>query len=298
MTESIELFQTYHQVLLTDIHENYAQLRLIDPKAEAQIQKSLYKYGQISPVVVGQALEGRYEMIDGFKRLRACRQLGHQHIKITVFKAGQHALKAAMISLNWRPKSIIDLEEAMVIQSLCREDCLNQTEVAVLLGRHKSWVCRRLSLAERLSEEILDNIKLGLINITTARELAKLPRGNQADAVKTIMKYSLTSRETASLVSRLLQEPRWNHQSILRYPEHILENRHPDRPRRKKDQEESNIIDKMMASNRHFLSLEKLLDAKFTPDLTEKDRDLILSVFNRIEQTLIKIKTTLHQYNF
>jgi len=298
MTENIEQFQTYHQVLLSDIHESYARLRLIDPKAEAQIQKSLHKYGQISPVVVGQACEGRYEMIDGFKRLRACQQLGHQHIKITVFKVGQHALKAAMISLNWKPKSIIDLEEAMVIQSLCREDCLSQTEVAVLLGRHKSWVCRRLSLAERLSEEILDNIRLGLINISIARELAKLPRGNQADAFKTIIKYSLTSRETASLVSRLLQEPGWNHESILRYPEHILENRDPDRPKGKKDQEETKIIDKMMSLDRHFLSLEKLLDVKFSPDLTEKDRDLILSVFNRIEQTLIRIKTKLHQYDF
>ena len=43
-------------------------------------------------------------------------------------------------------------EEALVVHSLSHEDGLSQGEIAVLLGRHKSWVCRRLSLVERLSD--------------------------------------------------------------------------------------------------------------------------------------------------
>jgi hypothetical protein len=34
--------------------------------------------------------------------------------------------------------------------TLIREDGLSQAEVAELLGHHKSWVCRRLALLERL----------------------------------------------------------------------------------------------------------------------------------------------------
>jgi hypothetical protein len=33
---------------------------------------------------------------------------------------------------------------------LVREDGLSRFEVAALLGRHKSWVCRRLALLAKL----------------------------------------------------------------------------------------------------------------------------------------------------
>ena len=69
-----------------------------------------------------------------------------------------------------------------MIRSLQCEDGLSQVEIAVLLGRHKSWVCRHLSLVERLCDGVMDHLKLGLINTTTARELARLPGGNQPDA--------------------------------------------------------------------------------------------------------------------
>lgn len=65
------------------------------------------------------------------------------------------ASKAAIIQLNINSRTINEMEEALVIQSLHREDGLMQAEIAVLLGKHKSWVSRRLSLIERLSEDIL-----------------------------------------------------------------------------------------------------------------------------------------------
>ncbi len=63
-----------------------------------------------------------------------------------------------------------------MVRGLCREMKLTQVQVAELLGRHKSWVCRRLALAERLAEPVQDDMRLGLVNATVARELARLPR--------------------------------------------------------------------------------------------------------------------------
>ena len=40
-----------------------------------------------------------------------------------------------------------------IVQALVREDGLSQVEAAVLLNKHKSWVCRRLALLERLGAE-------------------------------------------------------------------------------------------------------------------------------------------------
>ena len=219
----------YITVPLSDIGERYADLRIIQPQAEKAMEQSLQRYGQLTPVVVGREGDG-YEMVDGFKRLRAGRRLGYERLHARLMPGGRRAMKAAIIYLNTKSRTIADIETAMVIRSLYREDHLSQVEIATLLGRHKSFVCRRLKLVEKLSDAALDHLKLGLINITMGRELSRLPAGNQEKALGTVIKYRLTGGETAELVRLLLQKPRWNHDIILQYPEPILDDRHPERP--------------------------------------------------------------------
>jgi ParB/RepB/Spo0J family partition protein len=221
----------YITILPHSIGESHADLRIIRPAAEKAMERSMRNYGQLTPVVVGQ-LDGRYEMVDGFKRLRAGRKLGYQSLQARLMAGGRRAMKAAIIYLNTKACSIAELESALVIRSLCREDHLSQIEIAALLNRHKSFVCRRLKLVEKLSDELLEHLKLGLINITIGRELSRLPAGNQAKALATVLKYGFTGAETAALVRLLLKEPGWNHALILSFPESILSERQPPRPRR------------------------------------------------------------------
>ena len=90
-----------------------------------------------------------------------------------------------------RRGGMAELEEAWVARSLVREQKLQQKRVAELLGRHKSWVCRRLMLAEHLSKAVEDDMPLGLINATIARELIRLPRGNQARVAQVVFSVDL-----------------------------------------------------------------------------------------------------------
>jgi ParB/RepB/Spo0J family partition protein len=214
----------YITLFLGEIGERYGDLRIVQPAADHAMQRSMQRYGQLTPVVVGRE-GGRYEMVDGFKRLRAGRRLCCESLKARVMPGGRRAMKAAMIHLNSRARAIADIESAMVIRSLHREDHLSQVEIAALLDRHKSFVCRRLKLVEKLSAEVLEHLKLGLINISTGRELARLPAGNQDQALATILKYRLTGGESAELASLLLQQPRWCHEAILRQPDPILDGR-------------------------------------------------------------------------
>lgn len=78
--------------------------------------------------------------------------------------------------------SPVELEEAWIIYALVIDDGLQQVEVAQMLGRHKSWVNRRLALIERLCNEARDALRLGLLTPTQARHLTRLPRGNQQAA--------------------------------------------------------------------------------------------------------------------
>jgi ParB/RepB/Spo0J family partition protein len=214
------------EIGVSEIAERYGVFRIVNPRADAAMVKSIQKYGQISPVVCVRA-EGGYQMIDGFKRLRACRRLDKTTLRAKTMEVSGRVCKAAIIQLNLSGRSISEMEEALVLQSLYREDGLTQVEIAALLGRDKSWVSRRISLIERLSEEVQEDIQLGLISVMTGRDLAKLPRGNQKEAADAILKRHYSTREAAKLIGYLLSRPRWDYSAILARPWEVVEPREP-----------------------------------------------------------------------
>jgi ParB/RepB/Spo0J family partition protein len=246
------------------------------------MERSIAQYGQISPVVVGQPAGSKYEMVDGFKRYRASKKLGHKSLSCRVVKGEDRALKSAMLYLNMQVSSIGDLEQGMIIQSFSKEDGLSQVEIATLLGRHKSWVSRRLSLVQRLSDEVIEQMRLGLVSTSIGRELARLPRGNQKGALETLWKYRFTVRETARLVSLLFNQPAWNHEAILNFPEPILLDRQPPRPKKPG-------VDTLI---RDLLLIERLCSRCAACNLPSdlEDEKVLLSI-ERIAELLTKIRS-------
>jgi hypothetical protein len=133
-----------------------------------------------------------------FPQLRRCR------VPDTfVLEVDEQAAKAAVFNLNRVVGRPVELEESWIIYALVREDGLQQTEVAAMLGRHKSWVNRRLALIERLCDEARESLRLGLLTPTQARHLIRLPRGNQKAAMAAATAAALTSRELSDVVDLL-----------------------------------------------------------------------------------------------
>lgn len=182
-----------------DIGEHYGRYRLHVPEAE-RVAKSLERYGQLSPVVVCRRND-RFELIDGFKRLGAGRRLAPiDHLSARLMEADERAVKAAIYGLNRAGGRTRELEEAWIIHALVREDGISQVEVAELLGRHKSWVCRRLALIERLGSKARDEQRVGLLSPTAARQIVRLPRGKQAEVLDAVRREALSGAELAAVV--------------------------------------------------------------------------------------------------
>ena len=193
------------EVALGELGTTLAAMRLCVPRAEEQMRLSLSKLGQITPVQAYR--EGsRLEMFDGLKRLRAARALSWPKLRVEV-----HALESVGAKVRlWRCNAdagLSELEEAWLVRSLYREEALPQPQIAILMERHKSWVCRRLALAEDLSDELTANVRLGLISATVVRELGRLPRGNQDEVGSLVARCGLTTRQVARLVDTLLAAP-------------------------------------------------------------------------------------------
>jgi len=191
-------------VSLDGLGQRYRRYRLADPEAEEAMAGSLRRWGQLAPVVACVRAE-RLELIDGFKRLAAARQIRElTSLSVRVLEVDESTAKAAILGLNRDQRPARELEEAWVVQGLVRDDGMSQVEAAQLLGRHKSWVCRRLALLEKLSTAVKEDLRLGLVGPYLARELTRLPAGNQVDVLATLHRDELTAAERKASLNRFV----------------------------------------------------------------------------------------------
>jgi len=189
---------------LQEIDLSFGRYRLQQAESQEAMARSLRRYGQLSPVVVCQ-VDGRVMLVDGFKRHAAARQLKQmQTLWSRCLEADASTAKAAVYTLNSMTRQVQVLEEAWIVHALVRDDGLSQPAVAELLGRHKSWVCRRLALLEKLADEAREELGLGLVSATVARQLTRLPAGNQVEVLAAARRESLTAAELRGVVDLLL----------------------------------------------------------------------------------------------
>ncbi len=188
-----------------ELGEALTMMRLCPAQAQQAMQLSLTRLGQLTPVQAYRT-GASLEVFDGLKRLRAARELSWDKLRVEVHDLDTTGAKVRLLCCN-ASAGLAELEEAWLVRSLYREDHLNQPQIGMLLSRHKSWVCRRLALAEGLSDELTASVRLGLVPARTAVELARLPRGNQDAAALVVTKRGLTTHQTAHLVQRLLAAP-------------------------------------------------------------------------------------------
>ncbi|MFQ5652893.1 MAG: ParB/RepB/Spo0J family partition protein [bacterium] len=208
---------------LERLSTDFAHLRLVRPELVDSMEKSLAQFGQLSPIVVRKGRNG-FQIIDGFKRYHAATALGWADLEANVLAVNRRAATAMILTCNKNNRSLTDYEEALVLFSLKQEHNMQQEEIAALLGYSASWVSRRLALVEKLDPAVKDELKLGVLSTTQAREIVHLPRGNQQEMAKTIIDHDLNSRQTARLIDEFLKTTdREQQRYILDHPAEVLE---------------------------------------------------------------------------
>src|SRR4029077_7837455 len=174
------------------------------PQAVQAMAQSLRRWGQCEPIVATPQKE-RPQGLDGFTRREAAQQVrGMTTLLVRLIDVDDQRAKAAIYGLNQTGRRPYELEEAWLVQALVREDGLSQSEVAELLGRHKSWVCRRLALLEKLAADVRQEMEVGLLTPSAAREIARLPAGNQSEVLDLSRREALSREELGGVVRLLL----------------------------------------------------------------------------------------------
>jgi ParB family transcriptional regulator, chromosome partitioning protein len=214
---------THKTVKLDKLDVSLENLRITRPGELEKMCRSLSHSGQLNPLIVRIAGDG-FQILDGFKRYHSAKNLGWESLDARVLDVPLMEGKAMMLRYNKAGRSLMDYDEALVVYSLKKDHLLDQSAISHLTGYSRSWVCRRLALVEKLDTKLQDALRMGVITNSQAREIVKLPRGNQSEMMSCITDHHLTSRDSRVLIEKYLQASEKQEQEyILSHPVEIIE---------------------------------------------------------------------------
>lgn len=221
---------TAKSVPITQLGTTLGRARCPQATQLLRMRHSVSKHGQMTPVIAVERL-GKLELVDGFKRRAVALQMGWSSLLTTVRPMDERAQWVAMLTLNRAPGSMSVMEEALILRELVHSG-MTQMEIAELVGRHRSWVCRRMGLVERLHPDLVEWVRTGLLSPGTARRLFVLPAGNQLEMAAVVTQQDLSTQETELLVSLWLKTNEARVRSfLLKEPRKALAHAKPDDPR-------------------------------------------------------------------
>lgn len=195
------------------------EMRIMNHAQALKTERSMALFGQFQPVVA-RLDNGKYQLIDGFKRFYAAEILLMDTLECQVLEISLVQAKILLMSYNRSRKTMGFWEESLILQDLTKTHGMDQKQLARLTGRSRSWVSRRLSLIGKIDPGVAVDFRMGELSASHGRALMKLPRGNQAAVAHTIMNWKLSTRQSDELVQAWLEaEDDARRKQILEHPE-------------------------------------------------------------------------------
>jgi ParB-like chromosome segregation protein Spo0J len=188
----------FHQLEL-----RYERLKVARPEPERRLLAALAEVGQPVPiVVVKEAGEGPFVVIDGYKRIRALRRLGRDTVGGSCWPGKEaEALITTRLMQTAEPETA--LEQSWLLAELHEPFGFSREELARRFGHSVSWVSRRLALVHELPEVIQEQVRRGEMGAHgAAKYLVPLARANRPaclELVAALGSSRLSSRDLGIL---------------------------------------------------------------------------------------------------
>ena len=214
LTKLDDLFSTHEQrdeeklskirdIPLTEIDDFPDHpFKVRDDEDMAQLIESIKERGVITPATVRQKEDGRYELISGHRRKRACELAGFDTLRCEVVELNRDEATILMVESNYQRSQILPSEKAyaykMRLEAMKRQagrpskdnlvpvgQNFSREELATQSGESQTQIQRYIRLTN-LVPELLDYVDEGRIKMRPAVELSFLDEDSQRDVVDEI----------------------------------------------------------------------------------------------------------------
>ena len=141
-----------------------------DQEALEELVESIKSLGLIQPITVRRISDGKYQIISGERRFRACKAAGMDMIPAYIREADDQGMLEMAIVENIQRENLDPIEVAMSYQRLIDECNLTQEQMALRVGKKRSSVTNYLRLLN-LPAKIQHDLKLGYLSVGHAKIL-------------------------------------------------------------------------------------------------------------------------------
>ena len=135
-----------------------------------ELAESIRTLGLIQPITVRRKADGRYQIISGERRFRACQMAGMEMIPAYIRDTNDQGMLEMAIVENIQREDLDPIEVAMSYQRLIEECNLTQEQMAVRVGKKRASVTNFLRLL-KLPAKIQHDLKVGLLSVGHAKVL-------------------------------------------------------------------------------------------------------------------------------
>jgi len=148
--------------------------KFFDPSKLEELAQSIKENGLLEPIVVVPR-GGRFMIIAGERRWRACKIAGVKNVPVRIMEADEKTVAELSLLENLQREDLSIVEEAQAYQGLI-DMGMTQEEIAQKMGIKQPWrIQERLNLL-KLTEQFQDYAMKGILTPSQAQEMSRLPR--------------------------------------------------------------------------------------------------------------------------
>ena len=144
--------------------------KYFDKEALEDLANSIAENGLLQPIVVRAYGDGRYQIIAGERRFRACKMAGLSEIPAIVLDRSDKSVAELSLIENIQRENLNPIEEAMGYKTLSETYGMTQEEISLTVGKSRSAVANSMRLLE-LPEPVLAMVAAGELSAGHARTL-------------------------------------------------------------------------------------------------------------------------------
>lgn len=191
--------------LIDDFPDHPFKVR--DDEDMMQLVESVKERGVITPATVRQKEDGRYELVSGHRRKRACELAGFETLRSEIVDLNRDEATILMVESNFQRSEILPSEKAFaykmrleamkrqgqrtdltstpLVEKLAGKDAISVSRIGEEVGESREQIRRYIRLTN-LVPELLEFVDEGRIKMRPAVELSYLDEDCQRDVVDEI----------------------------------------------------------------------------------------------------------------
>lgn len=160
---------------------NILRMSLVDPKSDQprkyfdkealnDLAESIKENGLLQPILVREYGDGRYQIIAGERRYRACKLAGLVEIPAIILDRDDKNVAQIALIENIQREDLNPIEEALAYKALSEEYDMTQEELSFKVGKSRPAIANSMRLLD-LPDEIITMVAAGDLSAGHARTL-------------------------------------------------------------------------------------------------------------------------------